>query len=160
MMSDFIPTADLVDQHGDALTSCDTQFRQFGGRTRFWGQIVTVSSHEDNALLKAIIREPGEGKVVVIDGGGSVHSAMMGDNMAKIAADNGWEGAIIFGAVRDAVALSGIDIGIKALGTNPRRSHKHGAGERDVAVAFGGVVFSPGATVVSDEDGIVVLPSR
>ena len=156
-MSDFTPTADLYDEHGNALASCDTQFRQFGARVRFQGEIVTVRSHEDNALLKQIIAEPGQGKVAVVDGDGSVHCAMLGDKMAEIARDNGWEGVIINGAVRDAVALSTIDVGIKALGTNPRKSHKHGSGQRDVPVSFGGVVFTPGAHVVSDEDGVVVL---
>ncbi|MDH2416105.1 ribonuclease E activity regulator RraA [Nocardioides sp. CER19] len=157
-MTQFIPTADLYDEHGDALHSCDTQFRQFGPKSRFQGEIVTVRSHEDNALLKKVVSEPGHGKVVVVDAGGSVHCAMMGDKMAQIAADNGWEGAVIFGAIRDADALGGIDLGVKALGTNPRKSHKHGAGETDVVVSFGGAVFTPGAYVVCDEDGVVVLP--
>jgi regulator of ribonuclease activity A len=159
-MSDFTTTADLYDEHDAALASCDTQFRQFGARTRFQGEVVTVHCHEDNALLKKIVSEPGAGKVVVVDGDGSVHCAMMGDLMAEIARDNGWEGVIINGAVRDAVALATIDIGIKALGTNPRKSHKHGAGQQNVPVSFGGVVFTPGSHVVSDEDGVVVLPSR
>jgi regulator of ribonuclease activity A len=157
-MSEPTPTADLYDQHGEALASCDTQFRQFGARPRFQGQVVTVRSHEDNALLKQVVSEPGHGKVVVVDADGSVHCAMLGDKMAAVAAGNGWEGLIIHGAIRDAVAVGRIDIGVKALGTNPRKSHKHGAGERDVPVAFGGVVFQPGDHVVSDEDGVVVLP--
>ena len=156
-MSDFVPTADLYDEHGEALASCDTQFRQFGGRTRFQGEIVTVRCHEDNALLKQVVQQPGHGKVVVVDADGSVHCAMMGDKMADIAVSNGWEGVIIHGAIRDAVLLAQLDIGVKALGANPRKSHKHGAGQQNVPGAFGGAVFTPGATVVSDEDGIVVL---
>jgi regulator of ribonuclease activity A len=157
-MSDFSPTADLYDTHGEALASCDTQFHQYGGRTRFEGSIVTVRCHEDNALLKKVVSEPGQGKVVVVDGDGSVHCAMLGDKMAEIALANGWGGLVINGAIRDAAALAPLDIGIKAVGTNPRKSHKHGAGERDVVVSFGGAVFSPGAHLVSDEDGVVVLP--
>ena len=157
-MSEITPTADLYDEHGDALQSCDLQFTQYGKRRRFQGTITTVRCHEDNALLKTIVREPGAGKVVVVDGDGSVHCAMLGDRMADIAASNGWEGIIINGAIRDAVALADIDLGVKALGTNPRKSHKHGAGQQDIPVAFGGVVFTPGATLVSDEDGVVVLP--
>jgi regulator of ribonuclease activity A len=157
-MSEFIPTADLYDEHGDALASCDTQLRQFGGRTRFQGEIVTVRCHEDNALLKQVVQGPGRGKVVVVDADGSVHTAMMGDQMADIAVANGWEGVIIHGAVRDSAMLAKLDIGIKALGANPRKSSKTGAGQEGVPVGFGGVVFRPGATVVSDEDGIVVLP--
>ena len=157
-MSEFVPTADLYDQHGEALASCDTQFRQFGGRARFQGEIVTVRCHEDNALLKKVVEEPGAGKVVVVDADASVHCAMLGDKMGDVAVANGWEGVIIHGAVRDAALLAPLDIGIKALGTNPRKSHKHGTGTRNVPVAFGGVVFTPGAVVVSDEDGVVVLP--
>jgi len=157
-MPTFTPTADLYDEHGEALASCDLQLRNFGAATQFQGEIVTVRCHEDNALLKEVVSEPGLGRVVVVDGDGSVHCAMMGDKMAELAASNGWAGAIVNGAVRDAVALAGIDIGIKALGTNPRKSHKHGAGQRDVPVSFGGVVFSPGGHLVSDEDGVVVLP--
>ena len=157
-MSGFSPTADLYDTHGEALASCDTQFHQYGGRSRFEGSIVTVRCHEDNALLKKVVSEPGQGKVVVVDGDGSIHCAMLGDKMAEIAVGNGWEGLVINGAIRDAAALAPLDIGIKAVGTNPRKSHKHGAGERDVVVSFGGAVFTPGAHLVSDEDGVVVLP--
>lgn len=156
-MSDFTPTADLYDEHGEDLESCDTQFRQFGARQRFQGSIVTVRCHEDNAILKTIISDPGEGKVVVVDGDGSVHCAMLGDKMAEMALSNGWEGVIINGAIRDATALEKLNIGIKAIGTNPRKSHKHGTGERDVPVAFGGAIFTPGAHLVSDEDGVVVI---
>lgn len=157
-MTDITPTADLYDEHGEELASCDTQFLQFGGRTQFQGEIVTVRCHEDNALLKQVVQEPGSGKVVVVDADGSVHCAMMGDKMADIAVSNGWEGVIIHGAVRDTALLAGLDIGIKALGTNPRKSHKHGAGQQNVPVAFGGAVFTPGAVVISDQDGIVILP--
>jgi regulator of ribonuclease activity A len=157
-MTGFIPTADLYDEHGEALTSCDTQLRQFGARSRFQGEIVTVRCHEDNALLKKVVGEPGHGKVVVVDGDGSVHCALMGDVLAGVAASNGWEGVVIHGAVRDVVALAKLDIGIKAVGSNPRKSSKHGTGQHNVPVSFGGAVFTPGARLVSDEDGVVVLP--
>ena len=150
-------TADLFDEHGDALQSCDLQFRQFGGRSRFSGRIVTVSCHQDNALLKSVLGEPGEGRVLVVDGGGSLHTALMGDLIAALAVRSGWSGAIINGAVRDVATLRTLDLGIKALGSNPRKSTKTGAGERDVTVSFGGVDFVPGDTVFSDDDGIVVL---
>jgi regulator of ribonuclease activity A len=157
-MTDFIPTADLYDEHGEALSSCDTQLKQFGARRRFQGEIVTVRCHEDNALLKKVVSEPGHGKVVVVDGDGSVHCALIGDVMAGLAVSNGWEGVVIHGAVRDVAALGNIDIGIKALGSNPRKSSKHGTGQHNVPVSFGGAVFTPGAQLVSDEDGVVVLP--
>lgn len=156
-MPDFVATADLYDEHEEALDSCDTQLRQYGGRTRFSGTIVTVRCEEDNALLKSVLGEPGAGKVLVVDGGGSVHRALMGDMIGDIAVASGWEGVIIHGAVRDSALLARLDLGVKALGTNPRKSTKHGTGARDVPVEFGGAVFTPGATVVSDEDGVVVL---
>lgn len=152
------PTADLVDEHGEALQSCDLQLRQYGARARFAGTAVTLRCHQDNALVKAALAEPGAGKVLVVDGGGSLHTALMGDLIAASAVANGWEGVVIHGAVRDVAALRELDLGVKALGSNPRKSAKDGAGERDVVVEFGGVSFAPGATVVSDDDGIVVLP--
>lgn len=151
-------TADLYDQHGEALGSCDTQFRQYGGVTVFQGPAVTVSCFQDNALLKSVLQEPGEGRVLVVDGGGSVHTALMGDIIGGLAAGNGWAGVIINGAVRDVAALRELPVGIKAVGSNPRKSTKTGAGSRDVVLEFGGCRFTPGAVVVSDDDGVVVLP--
>ncbi|WP_433314445.1 ribonuclease E activity regulator RraA [Micromonospora chersina] len=156
---DTSTTADLYDRHGDALGSCDTQLRQFGGVRAFAGPAVTVRCFQDNALVKSIVAEPGEGRVLVVDGGGSLHTALMGDLIAGTAAENGWAGVVINGAVRDVVALGALPIGIKALGTNPRKSAKTGAGERDVPVSFGNCVFTPGAEVHSDDDGVVVLPA-
>lgn len=131
--------------------------RQYGGRTEFAGPITTVHCFEDNALLKSVLSEPGNGGVLVIDGDGSVHSALVGDVIADLGRSNGWSGLIINGAVRDAATLRTLDIGIKALGTNPRKSTKTGAGVRDEAVEFGGVVFVPGEIAYSDDDGIVVV---
>ena len=151
------PTADLVDEIGPDVRSCDLQFRQFGGRSQFAGPITTVKCFQDNALLKSVLSEPGNGGVLVIDGDASLHSALVGDVIAGIGVDNGWVGLIVNGAVRDAATLRTLDIGIKALGTNPRKSTKSGAGERDVAVEFGGVAFEPGHIAYSDDDGIVVV---
>ncbi|WP_238005681.1 ribonuclease E activity regulator RraA [Dactylosporangium sp. AC04546] len=150
-------TADLYDQHGDKLSSCDLQLHQYGSVPRFHGRAVTVRCFEDNALLKSVVAEPGAGQVLVVDGGGSVHRALMGDMIAAIARDNGWNGVIINGAVRDVAVLRTLGIGVKALGSNPRKSTKTGSGERDVPVTFGGCTFTPGAEVYSDDDGIVVL---
>lgn len=153
----FRPTADLVDDIGADVRSCDTQFRQFGRRTQFAGQISTVRCFEDNALLKSVLSGPGDGRILVIDGGASVHAALVGDVIAELGRSNGWAGIIVNGAVRDAATLSTIDIGIKALGTNPRKSAKTGAGEHEVVVAIGGVDFAPGDVAFSDDDGIVVV---
>lgn len=153
----FRPTADLVDSIGPDVRSCDTQFRQLGGRAEFAGPISTVRCFEDNALLKSVLSEPGDGGILVIDGAGSLHTALVGDVIAELARSNGWAGLIINGAVRDSAALRGMNIGIKALGTNPRKSTKTGAGERDVEITLGGVTFVPGEIAYSDDDGIVVV---
>ena len=154
-----VATADLIDQHGESLQSCDLQFRQFGGRNRFSGRIRTVRCHQDNVLVRQVVSEPGEGQVLVVGGGGSLHTSLVGDVVAGLARGNGWAGLVVNGAVRDVVALAGLDLGLKALGSNPRKSAKAGVGEVDVPVSFGGVRFEPGAYLYSDEDGIVVAPA-
>lgn len=153
------PTADLGDELGTEMASCDTQLSQFGGRAMFAGVITTVRCHHDNALLKSVLSEPSTGGVLVIDGGGSLHCALVGDVIAGIAVDSGWSGLVINGVVRDSSTLATMDIGIKALGTNPRKGSKTGAGERDCVVSFGGVDFVPGAICYADHDGVVVVPS-
>ncbi|OBG95311.1 ribonuclease [Mycobacterium sp. E3251] len=157
MTVSFQPTADLVDDIGPDVRSCDVQFRQFGGRPQFAGPVSTVRCFEDNALLKSVLSQPSAGGILVIDGGGSLHAALVGDVIAELARSNGWAGLVVNGAVRDAAALRGLDIGIKALGTNPRKSTKTGAGERDVEVTLGGVTFVPGDIAYCDDDGIVVV---
>lgn len=152
-------TADLVDDIGPDVRSCDLQLRQFGGRPEFAGRVTTVRCFQDNALLKSVLSEPGDGGVLVIDGDGSLHTALVGDVIAALGRDNGWSGLIVNGAVRDASTLRTLDIGVKALGTNPRKSTKTGAGEREVPVEFGGVTFTPGDVAYSDDDGIVVVAS-
>ncbi len=149
-------TADLVDAHSDIVQSCEAQFRQYGGRVRFHGQIRTIKSAEDNALVKQTLATPGNGAVLVIDGAASLRCALVGDLMAGAAQKNGWSGLVIWGAIRDAVALAGLDVGIKALGSNPWKSSKNGTGQVDVPVSFGGVEFRPGSWLYSDEDGILV----
>lgn len=151
------PTADLVDDIYPDVRSCDLQLQNYGGTAMFAGPITTVRCFQDNALLKSILSEPGNGGVLVVDGDGSLHTALVGDVIAGLAADNGWAGVIVHGAVRDASTLRTIGVGIKALGTNPRKGTKTGEGERDVAVTFGGVTFSPGEVAYCDEDGIVVV---
>jgi regulator of ribonuclease activity A len=151
------PTADLVDEIGPDVRSCDLQLRQYGGRAQFAGPVSTVKCFQDNALLKSVLSEPGRGGVLVIDGDGSLHAALVGDVIAGLGVQNGWAGLIINGAVRDAATLGTLEIGVKALGTNPRKSTKTGAGQRDIPVGFGGVVFTPGDVAYSDDDGIVVV---
>jgi regulator of ribonuclease activity A len=153
-----IYTADLIDQHGDLLLSCETQFRQFGGRRFFHGPIRTIQTRADNAIIRQLLGEAGAGAVLVVDGGGSLRTALMGDQLATLALRNGWSGVIVHGAVRDTVALAQLDIGIKALGSNPRKSAKQGTGTIDAPVTFGAATFSPGSWIYSDDDGVVISP--
>ena len=143
-----VSTADLWDERGHELQSCSVQLRHFGGRTSFTGVISTVRCHRDNALVKSALAEPAEGRVLVVDGGGSLESALMGDLIAASAVD-------IHGVVRDVVALRSLDLGAIALGSNPRKSAKDGVGVRDAPVSFGGVEFVPGQQIWVDEDGVV-----
>ena len=154
-----VPTADLADKHGQALRVCGIPFRQFGGCRAFAGPVRTVSCHEDNGLLRELVRAPGSAAILVVDGGGSLNSALVGDMLAGAAVANGWAGLVLHGAVRDSAALAALTIGIKALGTNPRPSEKTGAGAVDVPVSFGGVTFNPGDILHADDDGIVLLPA-
>jgi regulator of ribonuclease activity A len=153
-----VATADLADTYGPDLRVCDLQFRQFGGGRVFSGPVRTVSCHEDNGLLRELLRTPGSGSVLVVDGGGSLRTALVGDVIAGAAQANGWAGLIVHGAVRDSVALGRLDLGLKALGTTPRKSGKTGTGVLDVPVTFGNVTFHPGDVLHADDDGIVLLP--
>jgi regulator of ribonuclease activity A len=151
------PTADLLDAHGDAAAVCALDLRQYGGVRAFAGEIATIRCHEDNVLVRRRVSEPGGGRVLVVDGGGSTRLALVGDNIAGIARDSGWAGLVIFGAVRDAATLATLAIGVRALATHPRASRKDGGGQVDVPVSFGGVTFRPGAYLAADDDGVVVL---
>ena len=149
-------TADLYDQHGDLLASVTLQFQDLGGHTSFTGPIRTVRCLEDNGLLKSLLNSPGDGAVLVVDGAGSFNTALMGDMIAGAAVANGWAGVVINGPIRDRSAVAKLPLGVKALGSNPRKSAKKSAGEVDVPVEFGGVTFHPGAVLYADEDGILV----
>lgn len=148
-------TADLIDIAPDT-PSCEVQFRHFGRHARFCGRIRTVKCSRDNGLVKKLMNTHSDGEVLVVDGGGDLYSALMGDMIAGAGAANGWAGAVIFGAIRDNEAINAMQFGVKALGTNPRKSAKDGAGEVDVPVAFGGITFVPGYYLYSDSDGILV----
>ncbi len=153
-----INTADLYDDRGEELESVALQFQSLGGRTHFSGPIRTISCLEDNALVKSTLGSPGNGAVLVIDGGGSLRTALMGDMIAASAVRNGWSGVVINGAIRDREALLKLDLGVKALGSNPRKSAKDGAGESDIDLVIDGVRFRPGALIWCDPDGILVAP--
>lgn len=151
-----IATADLYDERGDELDSLALQFQDIGGTVAFDGPIRTIRCHRDNALVKATLATPGDGAVLVVDGGGSLESALVGDLIAASAVEHGWAGVIVHGAIRDREAIGELPLGLKALGSNPRKSAKDGVGEVDVPVEIAGVVFRPGAHVWADADGVLV----
>jgi regulator of ribonuclease activity A len=149
-------TADLYDAHESEAHVALPGFRNFGGRRCFHGPITTLKVHEDNALVRAALETAGQGRVLVVDGGGSLRCALVGDRLAELGRNNGWAGVIVYGCIRDAAEIGRMDFGVQALGTNPRRSVKRGAGERDIPVTFHGVTFVPGQHVYADDDGILV----
>lgn len=153
-----ISTADLYDERGTELDSVSLQFRDFGGVAAFSGPARTIQCLEDNALVKTTLATPGEGAVLIVDGGGSLQTALMGDLIGESAVENGWAGVIINGAVRDSVALGTLALGVKALGTNAAKSAKQGDGSVDVPVQLGGITIRPGQVVYADPDGILVAP--
>lgn len=151
-----IKTADLCDEFSDEVETCEPLFFDFGGELRFAGPIATIKCFEDNSRVRELTGEPGNGRVLVIDAGGSMRRAVVGDLLGKKAVDNGWVGIVVYGCIRDSAALATMPIGIKALGTHPVKTDKRGEGQRDIVVRFAGVTFHPGDWLYADEDGIVV----
>jgi len=158
-MSPF-KTTDLYDDHLEALQVAAPIFRDFGGKTSFSGQMVTLKALEDNTFLKASFETHGKGKVLVVDGAGSLRAAMMGDVMAALGAGNGWEGVIIHGCIRDSADVGKVNIGVKALATIPRKTVKRNQGTLDIPLHFADVIFNPGEYVYADEDGIVLSKQK
>ena len=150
-------TCDLYDRFEDEARVIGAQFRDFGGRRAFAGEAVTVKCFEDNSRIKELLDQPGVGKVLLVDGGGSMRCALMGDMIAKAAVKNGWEGVIVHGCVRDVMELARLDLGIKALGTTPRKSTKRGEGSVGIVVGLGGAQIENADYVVADEDGVLIL---
>lgn len=153
-------TPDLCDEFesdiGKSLRIVSPMFQRYGARATFSGEIVTLKIFEDNSLVRTAFAEDGKGKVLVIDGGGSLRCALVGDQLAILAQKNGWEGVVVYGCIRDSVDINGIDIGVRALNTHPQKSIKKNVGDRDIAVTFGGVTFNPGEWLYADEDGVLV----
>ena len=149
-------TADLWDDYSSQLKCFSPIFQSFGTKTCFAGEVVTLKLHEDNSLVRETLGEDGKGKVLVVDGGGSLRCALVGDRLAQKAIDNGWEGIIVYGCIRDSAVINQMPIGIKALNTCPVRSIKRGVGLKNEVVKFGGVTLAPDAFIYSDLDGILV----
>ena len=150
-------TTDLIDKYEEALAIANvSSFTHFGLKREFHGRVVTVQSREDNTKAKALLESPGQGKVLVIDGAGSYARALMGDNVAAIAINNGWEGVVINGYLRDSADINTMALGVLALGATPRRPKKENAGEIDVNLQFAGVEFVPGHYIYVDDDGLLL----
>lgn len=149
-------TSDVFDERPDDFQSVSLQFQSLGGHTRFQGAIRTISCLEDNGLVKSVLNTPGHGDVLVVDGGMSLRSALMGDMIGASAVENGWSGVVIFGAIRDRTELAKLPLGVKALGSNPRKSSKAGEGVLDGILEIDDVTFRPGALIICDEDGVLV----
>ena len=150
-------TPDLCDAHPDVAV-VEPMFGNFGGHDSFGGEIVTVKCFEDNSVVKDLVAQDGTGKVMVVDGGGSLRRALLGDMLAEKAAQNGWQGIIIYGCVRDVDVLIQTALGIQALASHPMKTDKRGIGDLNVPVTFGGVTFRPGEFVYADNNGIIVSP--
>lgn len=151
-------TPDLCDANPDLVQVLEPMFSNFGGRDSFGGQIVTIKCFEDNSLVKAQAELDGRGKVLVVDGGGSLRCALLGDMIAAKAAQNGWEGLIIYGCVRDVDVLVQTNVGVQALAAHPLKTDKRGLGDLNVVVTFAGVTFRPGEYVYADNNGVIVSP--
>jgi regulator of ribonuclease activity A len=154
---DRLKTADLYDLHEEQLQVCKPGFRHYGGYKAFNGPITTLKCFEDNSKVREQLDQAGEGRVLVVDGGGSLRCALLGDILAQKAVDNGWAGVVVNGCIRDAAEIGGMPLGVMALATNPRKSVKKGMGDIGVEVKFSGVTFKPSEWLYADEDGIVVL---
>jgi regulator of ribonuclease activity A len=153
-------TCDLCDDHPDDVRVCEPMFGSFGGRDAFGGEIVTVKCHEDNSRVKELLGTPGQGKVLVVDGGGSLRCALMGDMIGESAVKNGWEGVIIYGCVRDVDALAELDLGVHAVAAIPLKSVRKGVGETGLDITFGGVTFVQGQYVYADNNGVIAATRK
>ncbi len=153
-------TADLCDAHRADVQVAEPLFRDFGGTRSFAGAIVTVHVHDDNVLVRHALNHPGEGRVLVVDGEGSLRCALLGDQLAQMAVDHGWAGVLVHGCVRDSARIARMPLGIKALAACPLKSGKEGKGRHNAVLRFAGVTFEPGAWVYADEDGLLVAARK
>ncbi|GAB2191252.1 putative 4-hydroxy-4-methyl-2-oxoglutarate aldolase [Sessilibacter sp. MAH2] len=155
-----ISTPDLYDKYEDSLKILDSIFNNYGGNKQFFGEVVTVKCHEDNSLVKSQASVAGEGKVLVVDGGGSLRKALLGDMIAEEAVKNGWAGFVIFGCVRDCDELGALPLGVKALNTIPVKTEKRGLGDLNVPITFAGHTIKPGNWIYCDNNGIVISEEK
>lgn len=158
-MSDVFSTPDLSDDAPEARAIV-LPWQDFGARERFGGPVVTVKCFEDNSLVKALVQEPGQGRVLVVDGGGSRRRALLGDQLAAKAVANGWSGLVIDGVVRDVEILAELDLGVKALGSCPLKTDKRDEGQQDIPIDMGGTTVRPGMYLYADRNGVLVSETQ
>ena len=151
---------DICDDFLAELQVLEPLFTEYGGKEKFYGEIVTIKCFEDNSLVKQTLGTQGDGKVLVVDGGGSLRCALLGDMLGAMAAQNGWQGVLVNGCVRDVEILKDIDLGVRALKPYPLKSEKRNEGQLNIAVHFAGVDFKPGQYLYADKNGIVVARSK
>ena len=152
----FIDTSELCDLYAEQVDVVEPIFSSFGGVSNFYGKVTTVKCFESNGLIAEVLEENGEGRVLVVDGGGAVRRGLIDVELAQLAVDNGWEGIIVYGAVRQIQQLENLDIGIHALAPIPVSADESSAGERDIPVNFGGVTFFPEDYIYADLTGIIL----
>ncbi len=153
-------TPDIADQFPDQVAAIELPLRNYGGISAFSGAAVTVKCHEDNSLVKELVATPGRGRVLVVDGGGSLRRALLGDMLAEQAAANAWAGLVINGAIRDVDQVAAIELGVQALGATPVKTAKLGVGQQGIAIQFGGVRINPGDTIYADNNGVLVAAEK
>ncbi|WP_434358025.1 ribonuclease E activity regulator RraA [Parasalinivibrio latis] len=151
-------TSELCDVYLDQVDVVEPMFNSYGGRSSFGGQVTTIKCFEDSGIIRSVAELGGEGRVMLIDGGGSLRRALVDADVAALAAENKWEGIVVYGCVRDVDALDEIDIGIKALASIPVGADSQGIGESDVPVNFGGVTFLPEDHIYADSTGVILSP--
>lgn len=157
-MIDLLP--ELCDRFESDVRIVEPMFANFGGLEQFSGPMVTIKAFEDNSLVRQQVSEQGKGRVLVVDGGGSMRRAMLGDMLAEKAMTNGWSGIVIYGCIRDVNAIAELDLGVQALGCHPLKTQKNGVGELNITLSFGGVDFVPGEYLYADNNGILVSPKE
>ncbi|NYA26087.1 ribonuclease E activity regulator RraA [Haemophilus haemolyticus] len=152
----FIDTSELCDLYAEQVDVVEPIFSSFGGVSNFYGKVTTVKCFESNGLIAEVLEENGEGRVLVVDGGGAVRRGLIDAELAQLAVDNGWEGIIVYGAVRQIQQLENLDIGIHAIAPIPVSADESSAGESDIPVNFGGVTFFPEDYIYADLTGIIL----
>lgn len=157
-MTNYI-TPDLCDEYPE-VEVLEPMFNNYGAKESFGGEVVTIKCHEDNSLVKENVGKPGNGKVMVVDGGGSLRNALLGDMLAEKAVENGWEGLVIYGCIRDVDVIMETNLGVQALATNPRKTEKKGIGEMNIPVKFAGVEINPGDFIYADNNGVIVSKKK